>query len=330
MLNNDLFLNEHLFDENVEKKPTRYGFGQGLLALGEKNQQIVALCADLTESTYNHLFAEKFPERFFQVGVAEQNLVTIGAGLAVSGKVPFVSSYAVFSPGRAFEQIRTTIVYNQANVKIAGHHAGVITGPDGATHQATEDIAIMRCLPGIDVLVPCDSIEAQKATIAAGEKIGPVYLRFSREKMPVVTTDKTPFEIGKMQKFWLSEKPVVAIFATGHLVYEALFAAKKLEEEGIQTIVCNVSSIKPLDEETLIQLAQQTGAIVTLEDHQVAGGLGSAIAEVLAKTYPTRMEMLGLQDTFAGSGTAGELLTTFGMDHTAVIAAVKRLLCLQP
>jgi len=326
MLNSELFLNEHLFDDDVERSGTREGFGQGLLKLGQDNPNVVALCADLTESTYTHLFAKEFPDRFFEVGVAEQNMATIASGLSVSGKVPFISSYAVFSPGRSWEQIRTTIAYNQANVKIAGHHAGSITGPDGATHQATEDIAIMRCLPGLDVLVPCDAIQAEKVTIATGEKIGPAYLRFSREKTPVLTTRETPFVLGTMQQFWISDKPQVALFATGHLVYQALLAAKKLDNEGIETLVINVATIKPLDEKMLLDVAKQVGAIVTIEDHQIHGGLGGAIAEVLAAQHPTPIEFVGLHDTFGQSGTMSELLSHFGMDEKGIIESVKKVL----
>src|SRR3972149_2936252 len=237
MLNPDLKLNPKLFEADAEVKATRAGYGEGLLQLGEENPNVVALCDDLTESTYAHLFAQKFPERFFQVGVAEQNMAAIAAGLAISGKIPFISSYATFSPGKNWETIRTTIIYNQANVKIAGHHAGIMTGPDGATHQATEDIASVRSWPNLKILVPCDSIEGKKATIAAGETEGPIYLRFTRDKTPIITTIDSPFEIGKIQTFWTSEKPVATIFAMGYMLYYALVAAKELETEGIQVLV---------------------------------------------------------------------------------------------
>ena len=231
MLNPELKLNKNLFDEDVEQKPIRDGYGEGLVLAGEADLNVVALCADLTESTRSEAFSKKFPERFFEVGVAEQNMATIAAGLGVSGKIPFIASYATFSPGRNYEQIRTTIAYNDSNVKIAGHHAGISVGPDGATHQATEDIAIMRAMPNMKVFVPCDAIEAKKATLAAAKIWGPVYLRFGREKSPVITTEETPFTPGKAQIFWQSKKPQVIIIACGMLVYNALVAAKELEKE---------------------------------------------------------------------------------------------------
>jgi GxxExxY protein len=432
MLNPELKLNPKIFDSDVEEKPIRDGYGEALMELGEKNPNVVVLTADLAESTRVHKFAEKWPERFIECGIAEQNMAGIAAGLAVSGKIPFISSYATFSPGKNWETIRTTIVYNEANVKIAGHHAGIVTGPDGATHQATEDIAIMRCLPNIKVISPCDAIEAKKATLYAAEIYGPVYIRFVRDKTPIITTEETPFKFGKIEYFWvprinadttrrnadedntllygdltyrirkcifevdnkigkghkeliyknaleeelikekleykrepsieikyenklvgvyrpdfliedkiileikakknltnedkyqafsylratkykllllvnfgfekleikriINEKnnyprqsalnqlsSVVAIFATGHLVYQALLAAKELEEEGIETYVLNVHTIKPLDVETIFEVASKVKGIVTVEDHQVAGGMGSAIAEVLVQ-----------------------------------------------
>jgi transketolase len=325
MLNKDLKLNPNLFTETVEQKATREGFGQALLELGETNPNVVALTADLAESTRVQEFAQKFPERFFEVGVAEQNLVAIAAGLAVSGKIPFASSYSVFSPGKNLETIRTTIAYNQANVKIAGHHAGILTGPDGATHQATEDLAIMRTLPGMTIFSPCDAIEAKKATLKSAEVNGPVYLRFSREKTPIITTAETPFD-NTIQTFWTSENPKVVIFATGYLVYYALLAAKNLEETGTQVLVANVSTIKPVDEETIVKLAEQTGAVVTVEDHQVAGGLGGLIAEVLGRKRPTPIEFVGLKDTFGESGQPKELIKKYQLDETAIVAAVKRVI----
>lgn len=326
MLNPDLKLNPKVFDEDVEIKPTRAGYGEGLLALGEKNPDVVALCADLTESTYAHLFAEKYPERFFQCGVAEQNMAAIAAGLGVNGKIPFMSSYATFSPGKNWETIRTTIAYNQSNVKIAGHHAGIITGPDGATHQATEDIASIRSWPNIKILIPCDSIEGKKATIAAGKTIGPVYLRFSRDKTPIITTNDTPFEIGKIQTFWTSDDPDATIAATGHMLYYALVAGKELEKEGIQVLVANVSTIKPLDEKAIFSYAKQTKAFVSVEDHQITGGLGGTIAEFCAKNITTPMEFVGLRDTFAESGTSRELMEKYKMGKAHIKAAVKKVI----
>ncbi|MBI2031645.1 MAG: transketolase family protein [Candidatus Levybacteria bacterium] len=333
MLNPYLKLNPKLFDEDppsgetsVEQKATRQGYGEGLVELGEKNPNVVVLTADLSESTKAEGFEKKFPERFFEVGVAEQNMAAIAAGLGVSGKIPFISSYATFNPGKNWETIRTTIVYNRSNVKIAGHHSGVVTGPDGATHQATEDIASIRAWPGITIFVPCDGIEAKKATLKASEIDGPVYLRFTRDKTPVITTQDTPFETGKNQIFWTSENPKAVIFATGHILYQALLAAKSLEEENINTLVVNVPTIKPLDDENIIELAEKCGRVVTVEDHQVAGGLGGAIAEALSKNRPTPMEFIGLQDTFAESGTPKELMEKYKMDKTAIKEAVKKVI----
>lgn len=326
MLNPNLKLNPKLFDEDVEKDATRVGFGKGLLKLGEANPNVVALCADLTESTNAHLFAQKFPERFFEMGVAEQNMAAVAAGLGVSGKIAFISSYATFSPGKNWETIRTTIVYNQANVKIAGHHAGVMTGPDGSTHQATEDIAITRCWPDIEIYVPCDSIEAEKATIASADTPKPVYLRYTRDKTPIITTDQTPFVVGKLQDFWVSENPVATIFATGYMLYYALAAANELEEEGVHVTVVNVSTVKPLNPDEILKFTNQTGAVVTVEDHQVMGGMGSAIAEVLAKTNPLPIEFVGLQDTFAETGTPTQLITKYGMDTNAIKEAVNKVI----
>lgn len=324
MLNPILKLNPNLFKETVEQKATRDGYGEGLVILGEKNKDVVALTADLSESTRADGFEKKFPERFFECGVAEQNMAAIAAGLAMNGKIPFISSYATFSPGKNWETIRTTIIYNRANVKIAGHHAGIMTGPDGATHQATEDIAITRSWPGITIFVPADSIEGKKATIASLHTEGPVYLRFSRDKTPIITTEQTPFEKGKVYVFWTTENPVATIFATGYMLYYALLAAKNLKEKGINVLVANVSTIKPLDQETILSLAQETKAIVTVEDHQVMGGLGGAISEFLAKTKPTPVEFVGLQDTFAESGTPAELIEKYQMGETSIQEAVQR------
>ena len=324
MLNPTLKLNPKLFDEDVEQSPTRAGFGQGLLSLGETNPNVVGISADLTESTHMHFFAEKYPERYFEIGIGEQNMAAVAAGLGVTGKIPFISSYATFSPGKNWETIRTTIVYNHSNVKIAGHHAGVMTGPDGATHQATEDIAITRCWPDIEIYVPCDAIEGKKATIAAAATDMPVYLRYTRDKTPVITTEETPFEPGKLQEFWVADNPQATIFATGYMLYYALVAAKELEEEGFPILVVNASTIKPLDEDAILRFTGHTKAVVTVEDHQVMGGLGGAIAEFLAKTNPLPMEFIGLQNTFAESGTPKELLAKYGMDVQNIKIAVKK------
>jgi len=324
MLNSYLKLNPKVFDQGIEQKATRDGYGEALVELGEKNKNVVVLTGDLSESTRCEQFAEKFPGRFFECGVAEQNMAAIAAGLAVTGKIPFISSYATFSPGKNWETIRTTIIYNRANVKIAGHHAGIMTGPDGATHQATEDIAITRVWPGITVINPCDSREAKKATLEAAEIDGPVYLRFTRDKSPVITTDETHFELGKIQTFWTSESPQVSIFATGYILYWALLAAKELETEGIKTLVLNVSTIKPTDEKEIIAAVKETGAVVTVEDHQVAGGFGGLISETLAKNLPTPIEFIGLQDTFAESGKPAELIEKYGLGKDAIKEAVRK------
>lgn len=325
MLNPYLHLNPKLFDADVEQKPTRDGFGAGIVALGEKNPNVAVLTADLSESTRADGFQKKFPERFFDVGVAEQNMASVAAGLGVTGKTVFISSYATFNPGRNWEQIRTNIVYNEANVKIAAHHSGIMTGPDGATHQATEDIATVRPWPGMDIYVPCDAIEARKATIAAGEKYGPAYLRYTRDKTPLMTTDETPFD-KKVQTFWVTEQPQATIFAMGYMLFYALQAAKQLEEEKVQVLVANVSTLKPLDSDGVIALAEKTGAVVSVEDHQVAGGLGGMLSEVFAKHHPIPMEFIGLQDTFAESGKPGELIEKYGMGKDAIADAVKKVI----
>ncbi|MGB7957705.1 MAG: transketolase C-terminal domain-containing protein [Minisyncoccia bacterium] len=326
MLNPDAKLSHKIFEKDVEQRPTRDGYGEGLVLAGEADPNVVALCADLTESTRTQAFAEKFPDRFFELGVAEQNMATIAAGLGVSGKIPFIASYATFSPGRNWEQIRTTIAYNNSNVTIAGHHAGISVGPDGATHQATEDIAIMRAMPNVRVIVPCDAVEARKATVAAAQVLGPIYLRFQREKTPVMTTDDTPFVPGKAEIFWQGKKPEVAIIACGALVYEALLAAKELEKENIGVMVVNCHTIKPIDEKKIAAVAEKTGAVVTVEEHQVTGGLGGAVAEVLAKYCPTPVEFVGMQDTFGESGDPAALLEKYGLDKASIIRAVKKVL----
>ncbi|TSC85216.1 MAG: transketolase C-terminal domain protein [Parcubacteria group bacterium Gr01-1014_17] len=325
MLNPEAKLNPKLFDKDVEQIPIRKGFGEGLLAAGEADERVVGLCADLNESTQMHLFAKKFPNRFIEVGVAEQNLVTVASGMAAMGKIPFVSSYAMFSPGRNWEQIRTTICYNDRPVKIAGSHAGVSVGPDGGTHQAIEDIAIMRVLPNMCVLSPCDAIEARKATMAAAQTKTPTYIRLAREKTPVITTEETPFEIGKAQVFYKSPHSRVGIIATGALVHKAILAACELEKDGIATTVLNLSTIKPLDEEAIIALARETGALVTVEEHQIAGGMGSAVAELLAQKNPVSIEFVGVRDRFGQSGTPTELLEHYGMGVSHIIEAAKKV-----
>lgn len=334
MLNSNLKLNPDLFSDSVEQIPIRKGFGEGLVLAGDADKDVVALCADLTESTQMDKFAKKYPERFVEIGVAEQNLATVGSGMAAMGKMPFVSSYAMFSPGRNWEQIRTTIAYNDRPVVIVGSHAGISVGPDGGTHQAIEDIALMRAMPNMIVISPCDAVEARKATIALAKLGKPAYLRLAREKTPIMTTDETPFEIGKSQIVWdpsinsgqEAKKPVVGIIATGALLHKALVAAKELAEENISVKVMNLATIKPLDEGGILMLAQATKAIVTVEEHQIRGGMGSAVAECLAKHFPVPMEFVGVDDKFGQSGTPNELLQFYNMDVASIKKAVKNVL----
>lgn len=325
MINKKAKLNPNIFEKDVGQEPIRKGFGKGLLKAGEEDERIVGLCADLTESTQMHLFRDKFPKRYVQIGVAEQNLATVASGMAAMGKIPFITSYAMFSPGRNWEQIRTTICYNNRPVKIAGSHAGISVGPDGGTHQAVEDMAIMRVIPNMTVISPCDSIEAEKATIAAAKTDSPTYIRLAREKTPVMTTLETPFEIGKGQIFWEGENPVVGIIATGALVHKALMVAKELEKE-IPVKVLNLSTIKPLDEESIISLAKETSAIVTVEEHQIRGGMGSAVAECLSKNHSVSIEFIGVDDKFGQSGEPEELIEHYGMGVSHIKEAVKKVL----
>ncbi|MBU1000848.1 transketolase family protein [Patescibacteria group bacterium] len=324
MINPKAYLNLKIFDPDVEQVATRNGYGEGLVLAGEEDEQVVALSADLAESTRTHFFAEKFPQRFIEVGVAEQNLVTVAAGMALAGKVPFVSSFAVFSPGRNWEQIRTTVCYNDVPVKIIGSHAGLSVGPDGATHQALEDIALMRCLPNMTVISPVDSIEAKKATLAIAKFPKPCYLRLSRNKIPVVTTEDSPFKIGRAEVFHKGTD--VAVIATGQMVYKALLAAKELKSSKISVRVINCHTIKPLDQELVIKAAKDCGAIVTAEDHQVTGGLGGAVAEVLSQNFPVPLRIIGIKDRFGESGESDELFTKFGLTEKAIISAIKHLL----
>lgn len=321
-------LNQKMFDKDVEQVPIRKGFGQGLLIAGEKNKNVVGLCADLTESTQMHLFKDKFPERFIEIGVAEQNLVTVASGMAAMGKIPFTSSYAMFSPGRSWEQIRTTVAYNDRKVVIVGSHAGVSVGPDGGTHQAIEDIAITRVIPNMVVVSPCDAIEARKATIAIAQTKEPTYIRLIREKTPLITTEDTPFEIGKAQVFFepVTGKPDVAIIATGALVFKALVAARELEKKKIGVIVVNLATIKPIDEQTLVRVAKEAGAVVTVEEHQIAGGMGSAVAEVLSEHFPVPIVRLGVKDMFGQSGTPDELIEHYGIGIMHIQEAVRNVI----
>lgn len=328
MLNPKLKLNPKFFSPDVDQAPIRKGFGEGLVKAGEENKNVVALCADLTESTQMHLFKERFPERFVEIGVAEQNLVTVSSGMSAMGKIPFCSSYAMFSPGRNWEQIRTTSAYNDRKIIVVGSHAGISVGPDGGTHQALEDIALMRVIPNMEVVSPSDTIEAKKATLALAKSKRPAYLRLAREKTPIITTEETPFDLGKGDFFWIPESGIadVGIIATGSLLYQALWAAKELEGEGIKTKVLNLSSIKPLDEKSILELAKETKKIVTVEEHQVAGGMGSAVAEYLSANFPVLLEFVGVKDKFGQSGTPIELLKHYNMDKDGIKDAVKRLL----
>jgi transketolase len=327
MLNPNLKLNPKLFSPVVEQIPIRQGFGEGLVIAADSDKNVVGLCADLTESTRMDLFQKKYPDRFIEIGVAEQNLATVASGMAHMGKIPFISSYAMFSPGRNWEQIRTTIAYNNVPVKIAGSHAGVSVGPDGGSHQGIEDIALTRVIPRMVVISPCDAIEAKKATIAAARTKDPTYIRLAREKTPLITTANTPFEIGKAQEYFRAsgKKPVVGIIATGALLYKALLVAKKLEGEGIAAVVMNLATIKPLDEESVIHLAHEAGAIVTVEEHQIAGGMGSAVAECLARNFPVPIEFIGVKDKFGQSGTPEELIELYGMGEKDIYAAAKKV-----
>ncbi|MFH1588057.1 MAG: transketolase family protein [Candidatus Diapherotrites archaeon] len=323
-LNPKMKLSEKIFSE-PEMIPSRYGYGEGLVELGKKDERVVVLGADLTASTCAHWFQEKFPERFFEIGIAEQDMTCIAAGLSLVGKIPFVSTYGVFSTGRAWDQLRTTVAYAGLNVKIGSAHAGISVGPDGATHQALEDITLSRVLPGMTVLSPCDSIETKKATLAIAEELkGPAVIRFGREKTPVLTTTESPFKLGKAELF--VEGTDVTIFATGAEVYYSLLAAKELEKENISVEVINLHTIKPLDKKTVIESAKKTGAVVTAEEHQVMAGFGSAIAEVLVQNYPVPMKFVGVQDRFGGSGEPDELMKKFNLVETDIIKAVKEVL----
>lgn len=317
-------LDERLYTDEVALDPIRAGFGRGLKAAGEANKQIVALSADLTESTQMHLFRDAFPGRFIEIGVAEQNLVTVASGLARAGKIPFTSSYAAFSPGRNWEQIRTTAALNDMPVKIIGSHAGVSVGPDGATHQMLEDIALMRVLPNMVVIAPGDSVEAEKATRAIADNGKPSYLRLAREKTPVFSTEGSPFEIGKA--YVLREGKDISLLGTGALTAQLLLAAKSLEEHGIHAEVVHVPTIKPLDEATILASARKTGRVLTAEEAQIAGGFGGAVAELLGEKLPTPLYRVGMQDRFGESGAPNELMAYFGLDAGSITTVVKEFI----
>jgi len=324
MINKEAKLIDNLLDEkNIQMVPTRDGFGKGLVEAGEKDERVVALCADLTESTRFHWFQQKFPSRFIQVGVAEQNMATVASGMANYGKIPFIGSYAAFSPGRNNEQIRTTISLNHVPVKVVGCHAGVSVGPDGATHQQIEDIALMRVQPNMIVVVPCDAVEAQKATVAIAFNNEPSYIRLGREKSWVFTTPDTPFEVGRAEI--LRDGQDVAIVGCGILLYNALVAAEELAKEQIDCMVINSHTIKPLDEKTIIEAAKKCGAVVSVEEHQINGGLGSAVAECLSRNYPVPQEYVGVHNRFGESGDPFELINKLGMGVGDIKDAVKKV-----
>jgi len=310
---------------NLKHVPTRDGFGEGLILAAQKNKKIVALSADLTESTRCESFKQKFPERFIQLGVAEQSMASIAAGLALGGKIPFITSYAIFSPGRNWEQIRTNIALQKTNVKIVGSHAGLNVGPDGATHQMLEDIALTRVLPNMTVIVPCDAVEAKKTILAAAKINGPVYLRLAREASPVFTNPLTPFKVGRAEIFHKGND--ATIIAAGPILFEALKAAVNLKQKnGINVRVINCHTIKPLDTKTILTAAKQTGAVVSVEEHMIAGGLGSAVAELLSANHPVPMEFIGVKDRFGESGKPEELLEKYGLKSKDIMAAVIKVI----
>lgn len=317
----------HLADyinNELELKPTRKGFGEGLKKAGQENESVVALCADLTESTQMHIFKEAFPERFFEVGIAEQNLATVGAGLALTGKIPFLSSYAAFSPGRNWEQIKTTVGLNDLPVKVVGSHAGLYTGADGATHQMLEDIALMRVMPNMVVLCPGDALEAEKMTIAMAKNAQPNYIRLSREATPVFTTDKTPFEIGRA--YILEPGHEVTIVSTGTMTYPALMAAQMLFKDGIDAEVIHVPTVKPLDGVTILESLRKTKCVVTVEEAQIHGGLGGAVAELIAENYPVPLRRVGVKDQYGQSGKPDQLLEHYGLTPKHIAMAAHQVL----
>lgn len=325
MLNTSLKLSEKIFQKDIEQKPTRDGFGLGTIEAGKKDPNVVVLCADLKESTRAEWFEKEFPDRFIEVGVAEQNMACLGAGFALAGKVPFIASYAAFSPGRNYEQIRTTIALNEAGVTVCGMHAGVSVGPDGATHQMLEDIGLMRMLPNMTVIVPADAEEARKAVVAAATLGKPVYIRFGRSPVPTFTTSETPFAIGKGIELWRGESPKVAILSTGSLAYQALEAARALHSDGIDCVVLHLATVKPLDTEAVTRVARECGRVVTLEEHQTAGGFGSAVTECLSSMYPVPVTRMGIADVFGQSGTPEELMAHYGLSSAHIAEVIRTL-----
>lgn len=326
MIHPDAQLSANVFADDIEKAATRDGFGTGAIEAGKADERVVVLSADLKESTRAEEFEKAFPTRFIEMGVAEQNMATVAAGMALGGKIPFITSYAAFNPGRNYEQIRTTIAINRVPVKVCGMHAGVSVGPDGATHQMLEDIGLMRMLPGMTVIAPGDAEEARKAVVAAASHDGPVYLRFGRSATPTFTTKDTPFQIGKALMLWESVAPKVALLSTGSLSYTALVVARALAEDGIGSIVLHVPTIKPLDEAAVLEAAQLAGRVVTIEEHQAAGGFGSAVAEFLSAKHPMPVTRLGIQDQFGQSGAPDELLSHYGLDAASLEKGVRAIL----
>ena len=321
-------LDKKILSGSVTQLPSRNGYGDGLVEAGKRDERVVALAADLTESTRTQPFAEAYPKRFIQVGIAEQNMASVASGMAAMGIIPFIASYAMFSPGRNWEQIRTTIAYNNVNVKIIGAHAGISVGPDGATHQALEDIGLMRSIPNMIVVAPVDAIEARKATLVAAKHNGPVYIRLGRSDTPVVTTEDSPFILGKAELMYVKKEGTeksVGIVVTGTLAYNAIKAAQALEEKGIGASVLHMATIKPLDTQALITLAQNHVAIITVEEHQVQGGLGGAVSEVLGEAYPIKIKRLGITDQFGQSGEPDELLAHYKLDIASIVEAGEKI-----
>ena len=314
-----LYLIDDILDKDIAREPIRKGFGRGLLAAGKLNDQVVAGCADLTDSTQMSLFAKEFPERYIEIGVAEQNLVTVASGMAAMGKIPFVSSYAAFSPGRNWEQIRTTICLNDRPVKVVGSHAGVSVGPDGATHQMLEDIALMRVLPNMVVVAPGDGPEAERATLALAADKRPAYLRLAREATPIITTEKTPFEIGRAYVY--AEGHDITVVTTGTMTYHAMVAAEKLFKDGIDLEVIHCPTIKPLDAATILKSVEKTGRVITVEEAQINGGLGGAVAELISEHHPAPLKRIGIRDRFGESGNPDELLQHFGLTAKHIMLA---------
>lgn len=325
MPNQDAHLSPEIFSDAIKKAATRDGFGTGSVEAGKADARVMVLCADLKESTRAEEFEKVFPERFVEMGVAEQNMASLASGLAAAGKIPFITSYAAFSPGRNYEQVRTNIALNQVKVVVCGMHAGVSVGPDGATHQMLEDIGLMRMLPHMTVIVPGDAEEARKAVVAAAKSDGPVYLRFGRSPTPVFTTSETPFQIGTALMLWTSDAPKVAILSTGALGYTALVAARALAKEEIKTLVLHMPTVKPLDEAAVLDAARQAGRVITIEEHQAAGGFGSAVAEFLSGHHPVPIKRLGVLDQFGQSGTPEELLVHYGLDAASIQKAAHDL-----